>query len=767
MSKNLVIVESPAKAKTIEKFLGADYRVMSSQGHIRDIQPLGRNSMGIDFEHGYAPNYVIDPEKENLIASLRAEVAKADTIWLASDDDREGEAIAWHLYEVLGLKGKNTKRIVFPEITKPVIQDAILHPRDIDYNLVNAQQARRVLDRIIGYDLSPVLWKKITTGLSAGRVQSVAVRLIVEREAEIEQHRTSSGYRVVAEFTGRNPGDASVLRCELNHRFTRKADAQAFLETCMRSDFKIAQISTKPSHRAPAPPFTTSLLQQEAVRKLHFPVGKTMRLAQSLYEAGHITYMRTDSMNLSGLAIATAKEEIIREYGEQYSHPRQYHTTSKGAQEAHEAIRPSYMSAHVAGATADEQKLYDLIWRRTLACQMADAEVEITHIDVTIDGQEYIFSVQGEVVTFDGFTRAYVQSSDDDENENAGRLPRMSVGERLRPIQIDAIQTYNKPPQRYNEATLVRKMEELGIGRPSTYATIIETILQHKYVERGSVQGQKREYAILTLKQGRVFEKTKSEMYGSDPQKLLPTDLGRMTTTFLIEQFPRIMDYGFTAKSEENFDLIAEGKLAWVEDVDTFYQTFHPMLAEVPSGKIAGREIGIDPKSGQLVWAKITRLGPCVQMGDSEGDKKPKFASLKKGQSLYTITLREALELFERQLPYTLCEHDGEAITVGEGKYGPYLRYKTAYASLPKSIDPFAITPEQAVEILQTKLSDSAPIHEWGDIRVLRGSYGPYIKTPRGNFRLPKGTDVDALTKEKVLDIIATAPAPTAKRGKK
>ena len=761
MSKNLVIVESPAKAKTIEKFLGSDYRVLSSQGHIRDIQPLGKNSLGIDLEHGYQPNYVVDPDKEHILSALRAESRKADTVWLASDADREGEAIAWHLYNVLDLSKKDTKRITFPEITRSAIQEAILSPRSIDMNLVNAQQARRVLDRIIGYELSPVLWRKVTTGLSAGRVQSVAVRLIVEREREIEEFHISSSYRVIAEFTGQNPGDASILRAELSHRFAHKADAQAFLESCARAKFKVLSVTTKPGHRSPAPPFTTSLLQQEASRKLHFPASKTMRLAQSLYEAGHITYMRTDSMNLSGLAIATAKEEIIKEYGEQYSHVRQYHTTSKGAQEAHEAIRPSYMSAHTAGSTPDEQRLYELIWKRTIACQMADADTSNTRIEVSMSGSEYTFVAQGEVVTFDGFMRAYVQSSDDESDEDAPRfLPRMAEGEGLRVGHMEATQVFTKPPQRYNDATLVRKMDELGIGRPSTYAAIIDTIIQHKYIERGSIAGTKRDYSVLTLHQGKVTERTKGEMYGADSQKFIPTDLGRITTSFLTEQFAQILDYGFTARNEENFDRIAAGELDWVKDVDTFYHTFHPMLAQVPAGKISGRVLGKDPKTGEPVIAKISKLGPCIQLGDSDTEK-PKFASLKRGQSLYTITLQEALDLFEHQLPYTLCELDGEPLIVGDGKYGPYLKLGTLYASLPKTIDPFAVTPEEARDLIDRKRIEMQPVHQWGDICVMRGNYGPYIKTPQGNYRLPRKQDPAVLTEEEVRQNIATSePIP-------
>lgn len=751
MSKNLVIVESPAKAKTIEKFLGEDYRVLSSQGHIRDIEGVGKNNIGIDFNNHYAPNYVIDPQKQHLLETLRTEVKKADTVWLASDEDREGEAIAWHLQQVLGLADKDTKRIVFHEITKSAIRQAILEPRGIDYNLVNAQQARRVLDRIVGFELSPVLWKKVTTGLSAGRVQSVAVRLIVEREREIEGFESSAQYRVLADFTGCNPGDASVLHTELNYRFQTKEEALRFLTLCQHADFHVREVQRKPSRRSPAPPFTTSLLQQEAARKLKFTVSRTMRLAQSLYEAGKITYMRTDSYNLSSLALATSKTEILNEYGEQYLHTRQFHTNSKGAQEAHEAIRPTYMDQRTAGANADERRLYELIWKRTIASQMADAEIETTRVEVEIQGQPYQFVAQVDVVTFDGYMRAYVQSSDEEEAESVRSLPQMALGERLKLMEMSGIETFTKAPVRYNEATLVKKMEELGIGRPSTYATIIETIQTRKYVERGSILGQKREYNVLMLRNGRISDKQKQEVYGSDLQKLLPTDLGRVTNDFLVDQFPKILSYDFTAGMEENFDHIAEGKADWVETVDAFYRTFHPGLMQIPQGKVAGRLLGRDPISGLNVYAKISRLGPCIQKGDSDNEAlKPRFASLKKGQSLFTITLDEALQLFEVQLPYTLCQIDGEDVVVGEGKYGPYLRVKGEFISIPKNLDPLSLTEADARTILAKRKQDSDPIHVWGDIQVLNGRYGAYIKSPEGNFRIPRNRNVANLTLEDV-----------------
>lgn len=763
MSKNLVIVESPHKADTIGKFLGSDYHVMSSQGHVRDIEPIGKNSLGIDFENGYRPHYAIDAHKEHLIEQLKREAKKADTIWLASDEDREGEAIAWHLKEVLDLDKKDTKRIVFHEITKPAILEAIEHPRDIDYNLVNAQQARRVLDRIVGFELSPVLWKKVTTGLSAGRVQSVAVRLIVEKEREIENFRASSSYRVFADFIGVNPGDASVLKCELNHRFSHKKDAIEFLESLNTAQFIVRDVQRKPVKHMPAPPFTTSSLQQEAARKLKFTVSKTMRLAQSLYESGKITYMRTDSVNLSTLALATSKEVITKQYGKEYVHTRQFHTKAKGAQEAHEAIRPTYMSTLSAGATKDEQRLYELIWKRTIASQMEEAESERTTIEVSVHGSKYAFIATGEVILFDGFTRVYVQSTDE-EAEERRILPSMAQRERLKLVNAEAIQTYAKPPFRYNDATLVKRMEELGIGRPSTYATIIETIQKVKYVEKGSVPGQKRDIAALTLKNGMVVEKQKSELYGAETQRFLPTDLGRMTNDFLVAHFPEILSYDFTAHEEEQFDKIAVGRADWTKTVDSFYKTFKPLLSSIPSGKVEGRLLGNDPATGQPVIAKISKIGPCVQLGDASNDK-PKFASLKKGQSIFSITLNEALELFRNSLPRTLGEYKGNDIIIGEGKYGPYIHYGKSFVSLPRGKDPLTLKMEEAIALLEQKQEKTTALKEWGDIQVMPGRFGAYIRTPQGNYLIPKGTDIASLTEKDVRDIMAkTEPLKPAKR---
>ena len=748
-----MIVESPAKAKTIEKFLGSEYHVLSSQGHVRDIEPIGKNSMGIDFEHGYMPHYAVDEHKIHLIEQLKREAQKADTVWLASDEDREGEAIAWHLKEVLELGDKDTKRIVFHEITKPAIQEAIQHPRDIDYNLVNAQQARRVLDRIVGFELSPILWKKVTTGLSAGRVQSVAVRLIVEREREIETFRASSSYRIFADFIGVNPGDASVLKCELNHRFSHKKDAIEFMESLNSAMFIVRDVQRKPVTHLPAPPFTTSTLQQEAARKLKFNVSKTMRLAQSLYESGKITYMRTDSVNLSTLALATSKEVIGEQYGAEYVHTRQYRTKSKGAQEAHEAIRPTYMNVLNAGTTRDEQRLYELIWKRTIASQMAEAKGEKTTIEVSVHGSKYAFVATGEVITFDGFTKVYVQSTDDAEEERR-ILPAMSQRERLKLVNAEGIQTYAKPPFRYNDATLVKRMEELGIGRPSTYATIIDTIQHVKYVEKGSVPGVKREVSVLALKNGIVTERQKTELYGADNQRFLPTDLGRITNDFLVEHFPSILSYDFTAHEEEQFDRIAIGRADWTETVDKFYKTFEPLLSSIPSGKVSGRVLGNDPVTGQPVIAKISKIGPCVQLGDS-ADDKPRFASLKKGQSIFTITLNEALELFKSSLPMTLGEYEGNEVVVGEGKFGPYVHIGNTYVSIPKGIDPLTLTLPEAIALYIQKQKDTTPIQQWGDVQILSGRYGAYIHTPEGNYQLSKSADPEKITEAEVREIMS------------
>lgn len=762
MSKNLVIVESPAKAKTIEKFLGEGYHVLSSQGHVRDIEGVGKNSIGIDFTHNYAPHYAIDPKKQKLIDILRTEAKKADTVWLASDEDREGEAIAWHLKEVLGLQKENTRRIVFHEITKTAIQEAIQSPRDIDYNLVDAQQARRVLDRIVGYELSPVLWKKIIPGLSAGRVQSVAVRLIVEREREINDFVPTVQYRISADFIGTDvTGKEQALRMELNHRFATKEEALTFLEQCKERKFLLKAVTKRPVKRSPAPPFTTSSLQQEAARKLHFPVAKTMRVAQSLYESGRITYMRTDSVNLSSLALNTAKTQIVDEFGDNYHQRRTFHTTAKGAQEAHEAIRPTYMSERNAGTTDDEQKLYQLIWKRTVASQMADAELESTRIEVGADDMPYVFAATGEVILFDGFMKVYIQSSDEEAETDASLLPKFDKGTEMSYQEIVAQQSFAKAPMRYTEASLVKKMEELGIGRPSTYAAVIETIQSRNYVERGSITGQKRDVNILTLKQQKITDKIKVETYGADSGKLMPTDLGCVTHDFLWASFPTILNYDFTAEAETEFDEIAAGNMEWVKMVDKFYKTFHPAVTAVPVGKIEGRHLGTDPKSGRLVTAKIGKKGPCIQIGTSTDEDKPLFASLKKEQSIYTITLEQALDLFNTPYPYTVGKFEDKDLIVNVGMFGPYIKQDKTYYSIPKTVDPQHITLEQAIQLIEKKRLSLLPIHEYGDILVLNGRFGPYIKYNGQNYKLPKGTDAQALTEELCKQIIA-ATTPTA-----
>ena len=765
MSKNLMIVESPSKGKTIAKYLGKDFQLMSSQGHIRDIEGLGKNSMGIDFNNGYTPNYVIDKDKEQLVASLQKEALKADKVWLASDPDREGEAIAWHIQEILQLPKEKVCRITFNDTTKESILEAINHPRDIDYNLVNAQQARRVMDRIVGFELSPVLWKKVITGLSAGRVQSVAVRLIVEREREIEEFVPNASYRLTAEFIGSTEnGETTSFKTELNHRFSTKQEAMAFLELCKDATFTLTSVTHKAGHRSPAPPFTTSTLQQEAVRKLHFSVSKTMRLAQSLYEAGHITYMRTDSVNLSSLAINTAKATILSEYGEAYHKARQYQTKSKNAQEAHEAIRPTKMNVAIAGASNDERRLYDLIRKRALATQMADVEIDTTRIEVSMSNAPYLWTATHEVITFDGFMRVYTQAAD--EELTANNQAAIALLKEQTPCQMKstiAQETFTKAPARYHEGSLVDKMDELGIGRPSTYATVIETIQSRKYVERGAVEGCKRTFNILTLSNGKITDKTKSEVVGADTGKLLPTDLGRIANDFLVEHFPTILSYDFTAHSEESFDAIAMGEANWVKTVDEFYQTFHPLIQQVPAGKMAARLIGTHPQTGEPILARITKNGPCVQLGDSD-DEKPKFASMQKGQSIFTITLDDALALFENALPRNIGTYNGEDVIIGEGKFGPYIRYAGAFTSLPKSIDPYAVKLDEAILLLENKKQAEEPLHVFGEIQVLNGKYGAYIKTPQGNYRLPKSTDLQTLTEEACRELIASSEPTSAKK---
>ena len=761
-----MIVESPSKGKTIAKYLGKDFRVLSSKGHIRDIEAMGKNSVGIDFNNGYAPHYVIDKTKEQLVESLRKEALRADKVWLASDPDREGEAIAWHIQEVLQLPENKVCRITFNDTTKESILEALNHPRQIDNHLVNAQQARRVLDRIVGFELSPVLWRKVTTGLSAGRVQSVAVRLIVEREREIEEFVATASYRLVAQFVGKSKsGEEVTFKTELNHRFATKEEAKAFLEVCKAAEFSISSVSHKPSRRSPAPPFTTSTLQQEAVRKLHFSVSKTMRLAQSLYEAGHITYMRTDSVNLSSLAINTAKTAIVSEWGEEYHKARRYQTKSKGAQEAHEAIRPTYMNVAVAGSNNDERRLYDLIRKRALATQMADVEVDTTRVEVSMNNAPYLWTATHEVVTFDGFMRVYTQASEEELMANGsvlGKDAQLKMGA-CALANATAQETFTKAPARYHEGSLVDKMEQLGIGRPSTYATVTETIQSRNYVVRGNVEGQKRTYNILTLQGTKISDKTKTEVVGADSGKLLPTDLGRITNDFLVEHFPAILSYDFTAQSEESFDQIAAGKADWEKIVDSFYHTFHPLIKQVPSGKMAARLIGHHPETGEPVLARISKNGPCVQLGNSDTEK-PRFVSMQKGQSIFTLTLEDALALFATALPRTLGEWQGEEVTIGEGKYGPYVRYAGAFTSLPSGVDPYTITLDEAVAVLQDKKQAEEPIHVFGDIQVMPGRYGAYIKTAQGNYRIPKAVNIETMTEEQCRELIASSEPTSGKK---
>ena len=674
MQKNLVIVESPAKAKTIEKFLGKDYKVMSSYGHIRDLKT---KEFSIDIEHDYAPQYVIPADKKKLVSELKSEAKSAEQVWLASDEDREGEAISWHLYEVLGLKPENTKRIVFHEITKNAILHAIETPRDININLVNAQQARRVLDRIVGFELSPILWRKVKPALSAGRVQSVAVRLIVEREREINEFVSEAAFRVIANFI--LPDGTTVLKAELNRRLKDKKEVEAFLESCKNASFTIDDITTKPVKKSPAPPFTTSTLQQEAARKLGYSVSQTMMIAQRLYESGLITYMRTDSVNLSDLALGTAKEAIFETYGEKYYKFRQYHTKSKGAQEAHEAIRPTYISNVEAGSSSQEKKLYELIRKRTIACQMADAELERTTISVGISGQTERFVAVGEVISFEGFLQVYMESNDDDtekEQEN-GLLPPVKLHETLSLKDIVATERFTQRPPRYTEASLVRRLEELGIGRPSTYAPTIQTIQNREYVVKGDKEGVERAYTVVSLSKGKIEEAEKTETVGADRNKLMPTDIGTVVNDFLMEYFPDVLDYNFTASVEKEFDSVAEGELVWTKAIDKFYKIFHPIVeataAVKTEHKVGERELGIDPKSGNPVFVKIGRYGPVVQIGAAHADDKeapkPQFASLMKGQSIDTITLEEALKLFD--LPRTVGEYEGKVMVAAVGRFGP------------------------------------------------------------------------------------------------
>jgi DNA topoisomerase-1 len=771
MQENLVIVESPAKAKTIEKFLGEDFKVMSSYGHIRDLK---KKEISIN-EKTMEPTYEIPQEKKALVSELKANAKQAKKIWLASDEDREGEAISWHLCEVLGLDEEKTSRIVFHEITKSAILEAIKNPRHLDMNLVNAQQARRVLDRLVGFKLSPVLWRKVKPALSAGRVQSVAVRLIVEREREIQKFKSEPYFKVNAIFALIAPdGSATEVKAELDRRFATHDEVIAFLEKCKESTFSVESVAKKPLKRSPAPPFTTSTLQQEAARKLGFTVSQTMMVAQRLYEGGRITYMRTDSLNLSTLAINTSKDEIIKLYGKEYSKPRNYQTHSKGAQEAHEAIRPTYMDKAEIEGTSQEKRLYDLIWKRTAASQMADAQIEKTTVNINISGCDEKFVANGEIIAFDGFIKVYRESTDEDENgEDAVRtLPALKEGDNLQRREVTATERFSQGPIRYTEASLVRKLEELGIGRPSTYAPTISTIQNREYVTKGDKPGEERPYTIDTLKGIQITQKTKKEMAGSEKGKLLPTDIGIVVNDFLMENFPHIMDYNFTAEVEQQFDKIAEGKEEWEKMMKNFDKKFEPIVEEVLNArsehKAGERELGIDPASGKPVFVKIGRFGPVAQIGTAEDEEKPRFSQIPKDKSMETITLEEALELFK--LPRTLGTFEGTKVTIGAGRFGPYVLHNKKYVSIPKEKDPMTITIEEAVVLIEKKRQAEKERHikkfeEDENIEILKGRFGPYIVYDGKNFRIPKDLHEKAaeLTLEQCMEIIKNAPEPKTK----
>ena len=758
MQKNLVIVESPAKAKTIEKFLGKDYKVLSSYGHICDLK---KKEFSIDTAT-FEPVYEIPEEKEKLVETLKSEVKKSDMVWLASDEDREGEAISWHLFTVLGLKPENTKRIVFHEITKNAILNAIENPREIDTNLVYAQQARRVLDRIVGFKLSPVLWRKVKPALSAGRVQSVTVRLVVEREREINRFTSESGYRVTALFELQNPdGEKSTLNTELSKRFKTKEEAEAFLDSCKSATFVIDDVSTKPLKKSPAAPFTTSTLQQEAARKLGFTVSQTMMVAQRLYESGYITYMRTDSVNLSSLCIGSSKDVVASMYGEKYIKSRNYSTSSKGAQEAHEAIRPTYMANSTIDGTIPEKRLYELIWKRTIASQMADAQLEKTTVNIAISDHSESFVAIGEVTLFDGFLQVYRESIDDEETNDTTALPAVHKGQTLIAQEIVATERFTQQPPRYTEASLVRKLEELGIGRPSTYAPTISTIQQRGYVEKGNKNGTVRNFNVITLKGGNITTKEGKETVGAEKAKLLPTDIGIVVNDFLLDYFPEIMDYNFTANVEKEFDEIADGNRHWADHITEFYKEFEPKIDEIVQTKnehkVGERVLGNDPVSGKPVSVKIGRFGPIVQIGSASDEEKPRFAQMKPGQTLETITLEEALGLFS--LPRTLGEHEGETVIIGAGRFGPYIKHGAAYVTLPKTHDPLTVTLEEATELINEKKKAEAERviknftgeHE---LQILNGRFGPYIAYQGNNYKLPKNVTPAELTLEECLEIV-------------
>ncbi|MCX4331372.1 MAG: type I DNA topoisomerase [Muribaculaceae bacterium] len=771
MPKNLVIVESPAKAKTIEKFLGPDYQVLSSRGHIRDLAKksfIEKSDSGL---RDFTPNYEIPDDKKEQVRQLKSAAKKAEMVWLASDEDREGEAIAWHLYEVLELKPEKTRRIVFHEITKDAIVNAIKNPRDIDIDRVNAQQARRVLDRIVGFELSPVLWRKIKPALSAGRVQSVAVRLIVDREKEIKSFVPEEYWRVSATFVDEN---GASFGASLNRRLENRAAAEEFLAACTGARFTVGRVETKPVKRSPAPPFTTSTLQQEAARKLGYSVAQTMRIAQDLYEAGFITYMRTDSLNLSEYAIKAISQTVTEKYGRQYLKVRHYQTSSKGAQEAHEAIRPTYIDKETISGNDREQKLYRLIRERAIASQMADMEMERTTVDIEISSRREHFAAQGDVITFDGYRKVYVESTDDNSPGQHVILPPIATGASLEAAKIAAAERYTTHPPRYSEAALVKKMEELGIGRPSTYAPTISTIQQREYVAKGETPGEKVSYTQLVLepKSGKITPTTDTESIGGDRGKLVPTDTGSVVNDFLAEYFPDILDYNFTASVEEKFDDIAEGKSEWHNEIGDFYDRFHPEVEKAMNvrleHKVGERVLGNDPATGKPVSVKIGRFGPLVQIGDAESDEKPQFASLLKGQSLATITLEEALKLFE--FPRTLGEFEGKDVTVAIGRFGPYVRHDSKFISIPKDVAPASVTLEEAVTLIEKKRVEEAnrvikTFDEAPELQILNGRFGPYICFEKSNYKIPKTVaDPAALTLEQCKEIIENQPAPKARR---
>jgi len=754
MAKNLVIVESPAKAKTIEKFLGKDYQVESSFGHIAD---LPSKEIGVDIDNNFKPKYEVSADKKAVVKKLKDLSKKAEMVWLASDEDREGEAIAWHLAEELKLKEENTKRIVFHEITKTAIQKAIENPRTIDYNLVNAQQARRVLDRLVGYELSPVLWKKVRAGLSAGRVQSVSVRLIVEREREIDGFNTESSFSISAEFVAAN---GKSFKAKLPKNFKTQEEAQAFLEKNIGAEFKVSDLETKPAKKSPAAPFTTSTLQQEASRKLYYSVSQTMMLAQRLYENGLITYMRTDSVNLSQDAIKAAEAEIVSVYGKEFSKPRNFSTKAKGAQEAHEAIRPTDMSKHNVNIDRDQARLYELIWKRTLASQMSDAQLERTNVTIVANKHNQHFAATGEVLLFEGFLKVYLEGNDDEDEEQEGLLPAMKVNELLVSNGITATQRFSRPPARYTEAALVKKLEELGIGRPSTYAPTISTIIARNYVEKGTAEGTERNYQVLRLQNDKISTATQLEKVGADKGKLIPTDIGNIVTDFLVKNFETILDYNFTARVEGSFDEIAEGNLDWTKMMNEFYSHFHPTVIDVE--KNAEREsgeriLGNDPKSGKVVLVRLGKFGPVAQIGDAEDEEK-QFASLNPSQNIGTIGLEEALQLF--LLPKSLGKYEGETIEVNNGRFGPYVRYAEMFVSLAKGEDPLDVTLDRAIELIKEKQKADAPIAIYQGLPVQKGvgRFGPFIKwnsmfinvNKKYNFDNLSTNDVEELIEDKI-----------------